>query len=138
MPTITRPRGGLAIGALAERSGVHIETIRYYERIGLLAAPPRTGGGHRVYDAAGLKRLTFIRRCRELGFALDEIRNLLGMVDGGCTCGQVQQAARRHLAGIRSKIADLRRMEQTLAATEARCAGGATPHCPVIDALTDG
>ena len=128
----------LSIGRLSRRAGVHIETIRYYEKIGLLPPPPRTEGGHRLYGGNHRKRLTFIRRSRELGFTLDEIRNLLGLVEGGYTCGKVQEAALAHLDIVRSKIADLRRMERTLADTAARCRGGATPDCPIIDVLSSG
>ena len=73
----------MLIGALSEQTGCHIETIRYYERIKLLPKPQRTEGGHRLYDREQVKRLVFIRRSRELGFSLDEIRTMLGMVDGG-------------------------------------------------------
>jgi MerR family transcriptional regulator, mercuric resistance operon regulatory protein len=125
----------LTIGALSERSGVNIETIRYYERAALLPAPPRTRGGHRIYGGDSLRRLVFIRRSRELGFTLDEIRNLLGLMRGGHTCGEVQAVALAHLTHVRAKIADLRRMERTLAATAARCAGGDAPECPILDAL---
>jgi MerR family mercuric resistance operon transcriptional regulator len=124
------------IGELSQNTGVHIETVRYYEKIGLLPRPPRTGGGHRIYSHALLKRLVFIRRSRELGFTLDEIRNLLGMVEGGYACGEVQEAALAHLMTIRRKIADLRRMEWTLAETAARCEGGTAPECPIIDVLS--
>ena len=72
----------MTIGPLSEKTGCHIETIRYYERIGIMPSPPRTEGGHRVYREEHLKRLTFIRRSRELGFTLEEIRNLLLLVDG--------------------------------------------------------
>ena len=126
----------LSIGALSQRTAVNIETIRYYERIGILPPPPRTDGGHRLYRDARLRRLIFIRRSRELGFTLDEIRNLLGLVEGGYTCGEVQGAALAHLKNIRRKIADLRRMERTLAETAARCAGGAAPDCPIVDVLS--
>lgn len=126
----------LSIGELSRRAGVNVETIRYYERIGLLAPPPRTDGGHRLYPDKQHKRLAFIRRSRELGFSLDEIRNLLGLVEGGFTCGQVQEAALTHLGNIRRKIADLRRMERSLAETADRCQGGAAPECPIIDALS--
>ena len=125
----------LTIGALSERSGVNIETIRYYERTDLLPAPPRTRGGHRIYNGGSLKRLVFIRRSRELGFALDEIRNLLGLMGGGHTCREVHAVGLAHLEHIRAKIADLRRMERTLAATAARCEGGDAPECPILDAL---
>lgn len=122
---------------MSRRTGVHIETVRYYEKIGLLPPPPRTEGGHRLYSDDQLKRLTFIRRSRELGFTLDEIRNLLGLVEGGYTCGQVRNAALTHLKDIRRKIADLRRMERTLAETASRCEGGDAPGCPIMDALLE-
>ncbi|MCG7354490.1 MerR family transcriptional regulator [Roseomonas mucosa] len=129
-------RRELTIGALSEGTGVNIETIRYYERIGMLPAPPRSQGGHRLYGSELRNRLAFIRRSRELGFTLDEIRNLLGLVEGGYTCGEVRDAALTHLKDIRSKIADLRRMERILAETAARCEGGTTPECPIIDVLS--
>lgn len=124
------------IGALAQRTGVNIETIRYYEKIGLLPTPPRTEGGHRLYSGPHLNRLVFIRRSRELGFTLEEVRNLLGLVEGGHTCGDVQAAALAHVDNIRRKIADLRRMERTLAETAARCKGGTAPNCPIIEVLS--
>jgi MerR family mercuric resistance operon transcriptional regulator len=125
----------LTIGALSEHTGVNIETIRYYERADLLPAPPRTQGGHRIYGSDALKRLVFIRRSRELGFTLDEIRNLLGLMSGGHTCREVRAVALAHLQHIRAKIADLRRMERTLAITAGRCEGGDAPECPILDAL---
>ena len=126
----------LTIGALSERTGVKVETIRYYERSGLLPEPPRTGGGHRLYNREHLTRLTFIRRSRELGFTLDEVRTLLGLVGAGAyTCGEVRAMALDHMARIRAKIADLRRIERALATTVARCEGGGAPDCPVIDDL---
>ncbi len=131
-------RRGLTIGALAERTGVKVETIRYYERIGLLPEPPRTGGGHRLYGREHVARLTFVRRSRELGFTLGEIRALLGLVSGGAyTCGDVRAVALDHLGRIRAKIRDLRRMERALATTAARCEGGAAPDCPIVDDLFD-
>lgn len=138
MAGITTSRAALTIGALSKRTGVNIETVRYYEKIGLLPSPPRTEGGHRLYPDAHQKRLVFVRRSRELGFTLDEIRNLLGLVEGGYTCGEVQETALTHLTGIRRKIADLRRMERTLAETAARCAGGTAPECPIVDVLSGG
>ena len=125
----------LTIGALSGRSGVNIETIRYYERIGLLPAPPRSQGGHRLYGGDSLKRLVFIRRSRELGFTLAETRNLLGLMGGGQTCGEVQALVFTHLTAIQKKIGDLQRMERALAETAARCEGGNTPECPILDAL---
>lgn len=128
----------LGIGELSRRSGVNIETIRYYEKRRLLPPPPRTEGGHRLYPDGYLKRLAFIRRSHELRFTLDEIRNLLGLVEGGYTCGEVKDAALAHLKDIRRKIAELRRMERFLAKTAARCEGGAVPDCPIMDALFAG
>jgi MerR family mercuric resistance operon transcriptional regulator len=127
----------LGIGALSRRTGVNIETIRYYERIGLLPEPPRGEGGHRVFAPAHRKRLAFIRRARELGFSLDEIRVLLGLADGGAPCGEVRAVALDHLARIRAKIADLRRMERTLARTAAQCEGGGATGCPILETLLD-
>lgn len=126
----------LTIGPLSKRAQVNIETIRYYEREKLLPAPPRSDSGYRLYGEDHLHRLVFIRRSRELGFSLDEIRNLLRMVDGGYTCGEVQQLTLEHLASIRRKLADLRRLERTLKTVASQCDGGTVPHCPVIDALS--
>jgi MerR family mercuric resistance operon transcriptional regulator len=124
------------IGALSRCTGCKVETIRYYERIGLLPHPPRSAGGHRLYGEDHLKRLTFIRRGRELGFTLDDIRGLLGLVDGGAyTCAEVKAVTVVHLGEIRRKLADLRRLERVLRSMAAECEGGAVPDCPVIDAL---
>ncbi len=126
----------LTIGILSRNTGCNIETIRYYERIGLLPAPPRSAGGHRLYGEAHLKRLTFIRRGRELGFTLDDIRGLLGLVDGGAyTCAEVKALTLDHLGEVRRKLADLRRLEKALEDMASECDGGAVPDCPVIDAL---
>jgi MerR family mercuric resistance operon transcriptional regulator len=125
----------LTIGALSKQSGVAVETVRYYEREGLLPSAPRTAGGHRIFDEAHLRRLSFIRRSRELGFSGTEVRTLLGMVDGGYTCGEVRDLTLRHLVSVRAKIADLRRLEKALAAISSKCDGGDTPDCPIIEAL---
>ncbi len=118
--------------------GCNIETIRFYERIGILAKPPRTKGGFRVYRQDHLKRLTFVRRSRELGFSLDEVRELLRLVDGGhSTCAEVKMIALSHLKDIRRKIPDLQRLERTLADLAARCTGRKVPNCPIIEALSD-
>jgi MerR family transcriptional regulator, mercuric resistance operon regulatory protein len=126
----------LTIGALSEQTGVTVETIRYYEREGLLRSAPRTAGGHRVFAETHLRRLMFIRRSRELGFSGTEVRTLLGLVDGGYTCGQVQDLTLRHLVSVRAKIADLRRLEKTLTTISAKCEGGDTPDCPIVEALS--
>lgn len=125
----------VGIGGAARASGVHVETIRYYERIGLVAAPPRSAAGQRRYGPAELRRLRFVRRARELGFSLDEIRTLLALASGGHACAEARDLARRHLDEIRRKIADLERMEATLAAPVALCAGDAAPDCPILEAL---
>ena len=124
------------IGALSKGTGCNIETIRYYERIGLLPEPPRSPGGHRLYGEDHLRRLTFIRRSRELGFTLDEVRGLLRLVDGGeYTCAEVKALTLDHVAEVRRKLADLRRMKRVLEEMAAECEGGEVPECPIIDAL---
>jgi MerR family mercuric resistance operon transcriptional regulator len=126
------------IGALSKRTGCNVETIRYYERIGLMPPPGRSEGGHRLYAEAQARRLGFIRRTRQLGFTLDEVRTLLKLVDGGrYTCAQVKRITVHHLQGVRDKVADLRRIERVLREMAAQCDGGRVPKCPVIDALFD-
>jgi MerR family mercuric resistance operon transcriptional regulator len=129
---------GLAIGELAKESGVKTETIRYYERIGVMPKPRRSASGYRIYGPDHLKRLTFVRRGRELGFGLDELRELLRLVDGHAyTCAQVRDLALEHLAEIRRKIADLRRLQNVMNDMAAACSGDRSPECPIIDALFD-
>lgn len=127
---------GLQRAQLARRTGCNLEIIRYYEKIGMMPDPPRTASGYRIYDEGHVIRLRFILRARELGFAIEEIRGLLDLVDGGTqTCGEVLVRAERHLAEVRAKIADLRRIEKVLANTAAKCSGDAVPECPIIEAL---
>ena len=98
------PEPGLLIGDVARRSGVQIETIRYYERAGVLPKPGRTGGGHRQYTPDQLNRLNFVRRSRELGFSLDEVRAMLALVDNeNMTCAQVHKMTVDHLTSVRKK-----------------------------------
>jgi len=125
----------LTIGRLAFHSGVNIETIRYYERIGLVPAPPRSAGGHRHYAAADLARLAFIRRGRELGFSLDEIKSLLTLAERGGSCGEVRAITLGHLERIRAKLADLERMAEVLTTIATECEGGTVPDCPIIEVL---
>jgi MerR family mercuric resistance operon transcriptional regulator len=126
----------LSSGALAREAGVNIETIRYYEKIGLMPEPLRADNGYRVYGETGLKRLSFIRRCRELGFSLDEVRGLLGLVDGGdYTCAEVRDLSIVRLGDVRQKIRDLRKMERTLKEMVSQCDGGLVPECPIVDRL---
>jgi len=128
----------LTIGTLARSAGVSVQTIRYYERIGVMPAPPRSHGGQRQYDLAHMRRLGFIRRGRELGFSLDEIRGLLRLVDGGAySCGEVKDLMVQHLEEVRVRIAALAGLERRLAEIAARCGGGPMPDCPIIDALLD-
>ena len=134
-----RDTPALSIGAAARRSGVKVETIRFYERIRLLGPPPRTAGGHRIYHAGAVKRLNFVRRARALGFTLAQVRGLLALADEEETsCAQVETLASAHLDAVRGRIADLARMEAVLAAMVARCAGGSVPDCPILEALVDG
>jgi MerR family mercuric resistance operon transcriptional regulator len=137
MSAITASRAeAFPIGKLAKRSGVKIETIRYYERVKMLVPPPRTVSGRRVYDATDLRILVFIRRSRQLGFSLDQIRALLRL--GGpekATCREVREIATHHLNDIRAKIGDLKKLERTLSSTVARCSGKTAADCPVLDVL---
>jgi MerR family mercuric resistance operon transcriptional regulator len=121
---------------LARRTGCNLETIRYYEQIGVMPDPPRTASGYRVYGGGHVSRLRFILRARELGVAIKDIRGLLDLVDGGNqTCCEVKERTERHLADVRAKIADLRRIEKVLAATAAECSGEDVPECPILEAL---
>ena len=137
MRSITSSRAeNLPIGELSKQSGVNIETIRYYERVKMLAPPPRTASGRRVYDATDLRILVFIRRARELGFSFDEVRALLRL--GGpekASCREVREIAAHHLEDIRAKLGDLKKLERLLAKTVARCSGKTAPDCPVLDIL---
>ena len=126
----------LSRGALASRSGVNSETIRYYEKIGLMPDPNRSAGGHRIYEREHVKRLSFIRRTRDLGFTLKEVRGLLALVDGGdYTCAEVRDRTLAHLDDVATKIRDLRKMQRTLKSISSKCDGGLVPDCPIVDAL---
>ena len=130
-----------SIGKAARRSGVKVETIRFYERSGLVAAPPRTAGGHRVYDAPAVRRLAFLRRARELGCTLGQVRDLLALAAKPDTsraessCTEVAALATIQLDSVRGRLADLARMETVLAAMIERCAHGTVPDCPILEAL---
>lgn len=133
---VTRTPRPLKRAELASRSGCNLETIRYYEKIGMLPDPPRTASGYRLYDEHHVARLRFILRARELGFPIEEIRGLLDLVDGGTqTCAEVKARTERHLADVRTRIADLRRIEHVLAQTAKQCSGDEVPDCPVLEAL---
>jgi MerR family transcriptional regulator, mercuric resistance operon regulatory protein len=125
----------IPIGELSRRTGCNIETIRYYERIGLMPAPPRKGR-YRSYGGDHVARLGFVRRARELGFTLDEVRALLGLAAGGhASCAEVRNLAASHLKDVRVRIADLKRMERVLADSVRACDAGQDPGCPLIEAL---
>lgn len=126
----------MKIGEVAKRSGCHPETVRYYERIGLLPAPPRTAGGYRDYRPADADRLRFISRGRELGFSLEEIRSLLGLAeDDGLSCQDVDRLARGHLLDIRNRLNDLQRMASELERVIGSCSGGERGQCAILDTL---
>jgi MerR family mercuric resistance operon transcriptional regulator len=129
----------LLIGDAAKRTGVNIETIRYYERAGLLPKPPRTEGRHRIYDDHKVRRLEFIRRGRELGFSLGEIRTLFALADrGAMACAETKDMTVRHLEEVRGKIRSLRRLERALKAMTDACQPGSQRACPILDALGTG
>lgn len=136
---ITKTRAAaFSIGEVSRRSGVNIETIRYYERLGLLPKPQRAANGRRVFENEHLRRLTFIRRARAMGFSQDEVRALLVLADGGAqSCSEVRDIANVHLRSIREKIADLKKMERVLSDTVSQCKGEDAPDCPVLDALAE-
>ena len=126
----------LSRDSLGKQTGVNIETIRYYEKIGLMPDPDRSSGGYRIYDHSHLKRLSFVRRSRELGFTLNEIRELLELVDGGdYTCAEVRDRTIVHLEEVAQKIRDLQKMQRTLKTMAAKCDGGLVPECPIVDSL---
>jgi MerR family mercuric resistance operon transcriptional regulator len=137
MRAITASRAEhIPIGEVSRLTGVNIETIRYYERIKMLPAPQRTASGRRVYGPHEARILAFIRRSRELGFSLDEIRTLLRL--GGperASCREVREIAAHRLEDIRAKLGDLKKLERLLAKTVARCSGKMAPDCPVLDIL---
>ncbi len=136
--TFTVSREVIRRGELAKRSGCNIETIRYYEKIGLLPPPARNEGGHRLYSEKDQVRLRFLMRCRELGFSIDELRSLLSLVDSGAySCGEIHALTMDHLTSIRQKITDLKKLERTLKTISADCEDGTTPECPIIDTLLE-
>lgn len=127
--------GGILRRELARLTGCNPETVRYYEKIGLLDAPPRAENGYRVYDARHLRQLRFIMRARALGFTLEEIRELLSLREKGRPCREVAAIARRHLLEIRGKIHDLEQIAARLDDTLSLCATEDTATCAIIDSL---
>jgi Hg(II)-responsive transcriptional regulator len=127
----------LTIGDVARRAGVGVETVRFYERQGLLAEPQRRASGYRQYDEEAVAVLRFIRRAKELGFTLKEIEGLLGLrLDATATRAEVRRQARAKVADIEAKIADLQRMRDVLQGLIKKCHGdGVTTGCPLLGAL---
>jgi MerR family mercuric resistance operon transcriptional regulator len=128
----------MRIGELARRTGCNIETIRYYERIGLLPHPSRSEARYRLYWSDDVNRLIFVRRARQLGFTLSEVRTLLTLSANkdDDVCSEVRTVAATHLADVRAKIADLRAMERALADAVRRCDAGEPSGCPLIGTLS--
>jgi MerR family mercuric resistance operon transcriptional regulator len=129
----------LTIGRLAKLVEMDVETIRYYQREGLVVAPPRPAGGYRHYPSETVERLRFIKRAKVLGFSLKEVRELLALrIDPGTTCDQVKSRAEMKIADIEERIVSLKRMRRALRRLAAACSGdGAVDECPIIAGLED-
>ena len=134
MPS-TKP---LTIGRLASETGVKVVTIRYYEQVGLMPKTPRTEGNYRTYNPEHLRRLRFIRRCRDLGFTLDQVRDLLRLSSEKTqACGEVDRIAEQHRREVEKKLADLTRLAKELRRLSACCRGkGLIADCRIIEALS--
>jgi DNA-binding transcriptional MerR regulator len=131
------------IGALAKQTGTTAPTIRYYEEIGLLRSAGRQQGNQRVYGDADVKSLTFIRRCREFGFSIDQVRSLVALLqDPASPCVQARNVAQAHLVAVRAKLAELKALERSIAGfvtgCDTSCAGGVGPDCVILDDLSNG
>lgn len=130
----------LTIGTLAARTQCTVPTIRYYEEIGLLPQPARSANGRRYYGEADQKRLLFIKRCRDFGFPIDQVRNLLSLFeDGDRSCTEARDMAQEHLMQVRARLAELRKLEGSLrefvSSCDQACIGGAARECTIIDEL---
>ncbi|WP_047309342.1 MerR family transcriptional regulator [Rhodopseudomonas palustris] len=131
------PTDHLAIGDLGRQTDTKVETIRYYERIGLLSAPARTPGNYRAYTEEHLNRLSFIRRARDLGFSLDQVRALLDLSDEReRSCDAIDTIAKQHLAEVDRKIADLKALRRELNHMITQCNCGTVADCRIIEALS--
>lgn len=129
----------LQIGELARRTGCNIDTIRYYEKVGIMSPPMRTEAGYRIYGADDVRRLSFIRRARELGFPPDEVRAMLRLSnEQSHPCAEVTGVVKNHLANVRSKVADLQAMEAALEILVVKCKSGVSTTCPLIETLSEG
>lgn len=128
------------IGALARRTGTTAPTIRYYEAIGLLPRPDRRESGQRAYGNDATERLVFIRRCREFGFSIEQVRTLLALMrDGKRSCAEARDLAALQLASVRAKLDELKKLEKSIAGLvkrcESSCIGGPAPDCIVLEDL---
>ncbi len=127
----------LSIGELGKATGTKVVTVRYYEQIGLLPVPLRTESNYRAYGADHLQRLRFIRRCRDLGFTLEQVRELLRLTEHkDRSCDEVNQITSEHLTEIKDKIADLKRLAKELNRISGQCQGGKIADCRIIEALS--
>jgi DNA-binding transcriptional MerR regulator len=127
----------MRIGALADRTGTNAPTIRYYEAIGLLRSPERQRGGQRVYGEEDARRLTFVRRCRDFGFSIEQVRSLVALLeDRKRSCMDARDLAREHLAEVQAKLRELRGLERSLAgfvvSCDTSCAGGPASDCVIL------
>ncbi|MBM3546387.1 MAG: helix-turn-helix domain-containing protein [Alphaproteobacteria bacterium] len=134
------PAAGLTIGTLAERGGCSVSTIRYYEEVGLLPPADRRAGGHRVYGEADLRRLKFVRRCRDFDFSIDEIKALVAVMESGDrSCTEARDLATARLAVVRARLFELRALERDLKqfveSCETACLGGPGPSCAPLGDL---
>jgi DNA-binding transcriptional MerR regulator len=128
--------GSFSIGDLARATATKVETVRYYERTGLLPSPPRTGGNYRAYGPDHLARLSFIRRARDLGFPIEQVRALLDLADQrDRPCEAVDVIAREHLAEVDRKLADLAALRRELDSMIGQCRQGTVAECRIIEAL---
>jgi len=130
----------ISIGAASKQTGCSVPTIRYYEEVGLLPAAPRTEGNQRHYDQAAIRRLTFIRRCRDFGFSLEQVRELVGLTDQpDRDCVEVRDIAQAHLLEVRKKLAELQALETSLSrfvcSCDTACAGGPAVDCTILEDL---
>jgi Cu(I)-responsive transcriptional regulator len=126
----------MKIGELSAATATNIETIRYYERIGLLPAPPRTGSNYRSYGESHRERLAFVRHARELGFSIGDIRSLIDLSgDPNRECAEADRIASHHLTQVEEKLAQLASMREELARMVGRCRGGLAADCRVIQVL---
>lgn len=130
----------LSIGAASKQTGCSVPTIRYYEEVGLLPAAPRSEGNQRHYDEAAVRRLTFIRRCRDFGFTIEQVRGLAGLVDQpDRDCVEVRDIAQAHLRRVQEKLAELKALEAGLTAfvesCNSACRGGPAVDCSILEDL---